>query len=133
MDKVELVRAIPLFGELDERAIQAVAALARERDAHAGEVLMREGDPGETFLVIVDGTVRVERGGEPVRSMMAGGFLGEVALVEHGPRTATASCVTDCRLLEIGAHEFERLIATFPDVRTKILTAMARRTRTTGS
>src|SRR5919112_686621 len=122
MDKVDLVRALPLFAELDERALQAVAALARERDADAGEVLMQEGEPGETFLAIVDGTVRVERDGKAIRSMMAGGFLGEVALVEHGPRTATAVCVTDCRLLEIGSHEFERLIATFPDVRTKVLT-----------
>jgi CRP-like cAMP-binding protein len=133
MDKVELVRGVPLFAELDERALQAVAALARERSALAGEVLMQEGDPGETFLVIIDGTVRVEHGGRAVRSMTAGGFLGEVALVERGPRTATAVCVTDCRLLEIGAHEFERLVATFPDVRSKLLGAIGRRTRTTGS
>ena len=129
-DKVALLRTVPLFADLDDRALQAIATLAREHDASAGDVLMREGEPGETFLVIVAGTIRVEQAGRDVRSMTAGGFLGEVALLEHGPRTATASCVTACRLLSIGRFEFDRLLATFPDVRTKILAALARRSRT---
>jgi CRP-like cAMP-binding protein len=131
-DRIALLRAVPLFAELDERSLQAIAVLARERDAAAGEVLMREGDPGDDFMVIVEGTVHVEQAGRPVRSMLAGGFLGEVALVEHAPRTATATCVTDCRLLTLGHFEFDRLMATFPDVRTKVLAAMARRTRAGG-
>jgi CRP-like cAMP-binding protein len=132
-EKVELLRAVPLFAELEERQLQAIATLARERDAAAGEVLMREGEPGDTFIVIGDGTVRVERSGETVRSMVAGGFLGEVALVEGGPRTATATCVTDCRILTLGRFEFERVLATFPDVRDKVLAAIARRTHTAGT
>jgi CRP/FNR family cyclic AMP-dependent transcriptional regulator len=129
-DKVALLRAVPLFAELDERSLQAVATLAREVDVAAGEVLMREGEPGETFLVIASGTVRVEQAGHSVRSMMAGGFLGEIALLEHGPRTATSSCVTDCRLLSVGHFEFDRLMARFPEVRTKVLAAFVRRSRT---
>jgi CRP/FNR family transcriptional regulator, cyclic AMP receptor protein len=131
-DKVALLRAVPLFADLDPRSLQAIALLAREREARPGEVLMREGEPGDEFVVIVEGTVHVERAGEPVRSMLAGGFLGEVALVEHAPRTATATCVTACRLLTLGHFEFDRLLATFPDVRTRILAAMARRTHASG-
>jgi CRP-like cAMP-binding protein len=55
-----------------------------------------------------------------------------VALVEHAPRTATATCMTACRLLTLGHFEFDRLLATFPDVRTRILAAMARRTHASG-
>jgi CRP-like cAMP-binding protein len=131
-DRIALLRAVPLFADLDERSLQAIALLARERDAAAGEVLMREGDPGDDFMVIVDGTVHVEQAGKAVRSMLAGGFLGEVALVEHAPRTATATCVGGCRLLTLGHFEFDRLMATFPEVRTKVLGAMARRTRASG-
>jgi CRP/FNR family transcriptional regulator, cyclic AMP receptor protein len=131
-DKVALLRAVPLFADLDPRSLQAIALLAREREARPGEVLMREGEPGDEFVVIVEGTVHVEQAGEPLRSMLAGGFLGEVALVEHAPRTATATCVTACRLLTLGHFEFDRLLATFPDVRTKILAAMARRTHASG-
>lgn len=131
-DKAALLRAVPLFADLDARSIQAIALLAREREARPGEVLMREGEPGDEFVVIVEGTVHVEQAGEPVRSLLAGGFLGEVALVEHAPRTATAKCVTACRLLTLGHFEFDRLLATFPDVRTKVLAAMARRTHASG-
>jgi len=128
-DRVAALRGVPLFAGLDERSLQAVAVLGHPVDARAGDVLILEGEPGESFYVIVDGTVRVEHGDRTVRSLTAGGFLGEVALVEHGPRTATATCVTDCRLLEIRRHEFERLMATMPDVSRRIRTAVERRGR----
>jgi CRP/FNR family cyclic AMP-dependent transcriptional regulator len=130
-DKVALLRAVPLFTELDERSLQAIAMLAHERHVSAGEVLMREGEPGEEFVVIVDGTVHVAQHGQAVRSLMPGGFLGEVALIEHAPRTATATCVTDCDLVVLRRFEFDRLLATFPEVRTKILAALGRRTHGT--
>jgi len=128
-DKLALLRGVPLFAGLEERSLQAVAMLAREVWAKAGEVLILEGEPGDAFYVIVDGTVRVEHGDRTIRSMTAGGFLGEIALVEHGARTATATCVTDCRLLEIKRHEFERLIDTMPAVHRRVRAAIERRGR----
>jgi CRP-like cAMP-binding protein len=128
-DKLAVLRGVPLFAGLDERSLQAVALLARETSARAGEVLMLEGEPGDELLVIVEGTVRIELGDRTVRSMTAGGFLGEIALVDHRPRTATATCVTDCRLLEIRRHEFERLIQTMPSVHRRIQAAIERRAR----
>lgn len=128
-DELALLRGVPLFAGLEERSLQAVAMLAREVWAKAGEVLILEGEPGDAFYVIVDGTVRVEHGDRTIRSMTAGGFLGEIALVEQGARTATATCVTDCRLLEIKRHEFERLIETMPAVHRRIRAAIERRGR----
>jgi CRP/FNR family cyclic AMP-dependent transcriptional regulator len=128
-DKVAALRGVPLFAGLDDRSLQAVAILAREISAPVGEILILEGEPGDSFYVILDGTIRVEHGDRTVRSMTAGGFLGEIALVERGARTATATCVTDCRLLEIKRHEFERLMDTMPAVHRRIRTAMERRAR----
>ena len=128
-DKVAALRRAPLFAGLDDRSVQAVAVLAREVSARADEVLLLEGEPGDAFYVIVDGTIRVEHGDRTIRSMTAGGFLGEIALVEHGARTASATCVTDCRLLEIKRHEFERLMDTMPEVRRRIRAAIERRGR----
>jgi CRP-like cAMP-binding protein len=128
-DRVAVLRGVPLFAGLDERSLQAVAILARDVGAKAGEVLILEGEPGDAFYVILDGTVRVEHGDRTVRSMTAGGFLGEIALVEQGPRTATATCVTDCRLLAIRRHEFDRLMETMPDVSRRIRVAIERRPR----
>ena len=128
-DRVAALRGVPLFADLDERGLQAVAILARELATKAGDVLTLEGEPGDAFYVIVDGTIRVEHGDRTVRSMTAGGFLGEIALVEGGARTATATCITDCRLIEIRRHEFERLVETMPEVRARIRAAIARRSR----
>ena len=130
-DKVAILRGVPLFADLDERSLQAVAILAHEAEFQAGDVLMVEGEAGEEFYVIVDGTVRIEQGDRTIRSLTAGGFLGEIALVDRRPRTATATCVTDVRLLEIRAHEFERLLQTLPAVHARVGAAILRRERTT--
>ncbi len=125
--KVDLIAQVPLFSTLDRRSMEAVATLAREVTLPVGTVLMREGEPAESFYVIVAGTIRVERAGAPIRSLTDGGFLGEIALVEQGERTATATCVTDCQLLVLGGFEFDRVMATFPDIRTRVSAAVARR------
>lgn len=126
-DKLDRLARLPLFASLDQRSLQAVAALAREIAVPAGTVLMREGEPADTFYLILEGTIHVERAGSPVRSMSGGGFLGEIALVEDGERTATATCATDCRLLALGRFEFGRVMSTFPDVRSRIEAAVRRR------
>ena len=128
-DKEQLLRGIPLFADLDARAIQAVAVLAHETAFKAGDVVMLEGEPGDAFFVIVDGTVRIERGDRAIRSLTAGGYLGEIALYERRPRTGTATCLTDVRLLMIRAHEFERLMQTLPAVDRRIRAAVDRRSR----
>ena len=130
-DRIALLRDVPLFADLDERGVQAVAVLATDAAFPAGELLMLEGEPGDAFFVIVDGTVRIEHGGRTIRSLTAGGYLGEIALYERKPRTATATCVTNVRALRIRAHEFERLMATMPDVDRRIRAAVERRSRIT--
>ena len=131
--KLELLKAVPLFADLDERSLDAVGVLAREVEVPEGRVLMLEGEPGEAFYVIVEGTIRVERAGGVARSMTAGGFLGEIALLEGGPRTATATCVSDCRLLVIQRHEFDRLMSALPHIERRIRTASARRPHAQGA
>jgi CRP-like cAMP-binding protein len=126
-DKLEVLRGVPLFADLDERSLQAVALLAREVGFKAGDTVMLEGETGDQFYVIVDGTVRIERGGRAVRSMTPGGFLGEIALLEQRPRTATATATTDVRALAIRSHEFERLMTTLPEVLRRIRAAVDRR------
>ena len=129
IDKLAILRGVPLFADLDDRSLQAVAILARERSHPAGDVLMLEGEPGHEFYVIADGTVRIEKGGRTLRSMTAGGFLGEIALVEKRPRSATATCTSDVTLLALRRHEFDRLLETMPAVHRRVRAAIDRRER----
>lgn len=128
-DRLAPLRDVPLFADLDARGLQAVAVLARETNVLAGEAIMLEGEPGDAFYVILDGMVRVEKGGRAIRSMTRGGFIGEIALLDGRARTASAVAVTDARLLRLGQHEFDRLVDTFPEVRTKVQAAIRRRLR----
>jgi CRP-like cAMP-binding protein len=128
-DKLEVLRGVPLFADLEERTLQAVAVLAHEVSFKAGEVFMLEGEPGDAFYILTDGIVRIERGDRAIRSMTAGGFLGEIALLEQRPRTATATATTDVSALEIRSHEFDRLMDTLPAVHRRIRAAVDRRAR----
>jgi CRP-like cAMP-binding protein len=127
MNRTAILARVPIFAKLEGRSMEAVATLARVVSAPAGTVLLHEGESAGSFYVIVTGTVHVERAGAFLRSMSDGGFLGEIALIEGTDRTATATCATDCELLEFGAFEFSRVMATFPDVRTRVESALARR------
>jgi CRP-like cAMP-binding protein len=129
MDKTKLLSQVPLFAHLDGRALAQLATMVDEVDVGGGTVLMTEGRSGSEFFVIVEGTVDITRGGSHVRFLAAGDFLGEIALVDHGPRTATATTTSACRLLVLAHREFDTLIADDAGVRAAVLQALAERVR----
>ena len=126
-DKTGILARLLIFARLDARSLEAIASLARIVSIPAGTVLMYEDEPAESFYVIVTGTVHVERDGKFVRSMSDGGFLGEIGLVKETTHTATLTCTTACELVQLGRHEFGRVMARFPDVGTRVDAAVARR------
>jgi len=127
--KLELLRRVPLFSRLNQKGLETIGQLADEVDVAAGTELCREGRSGDAFYVVIDGTVRIERGGVRVNSLGSGDFLGEIALVDGGPRTATAVTESPTRLLVVGHREFHTLLEDFPGVRLAILEALAERVR----
>lgn len=131
--KRDAIRRVPMFARLGDRQLEEIARLADEVDVPAGRVLMREGATGDEFLVILEGQVSVDRGGSLVRALGPGDFLGEISLIDHGPRSATATCGTACRLLVLAHREFNTLLADFPDIERQILVALAERVRTLDS
>lgn len=127
--KLELLRRVPLFAALGKRDIEEVGRLAEEVDVRAGKVLMRQGETGDEFFVIVDGSVAIERDGATIKVLGPGDFLGEIALVDGGPRTATATVETDSRLLVLAHREFHSLMDRQAAVRDCVLRALAQRVR----
>ncbi len=127
----DVLRAVPLFEGMTDRSVDEIAALAAETDYPAGAILVREGDPGDTFIVIVDGRATVDRGGEPIAEMSGGDFLGEISLIDHRPRSATVIAVEPIHALVVRCDGFDRLMNDYPAVRLGILTALTRRLRRT--
>jgi CRP-like cAMP-binding protein len=127
--KLAMLHKVPLFAGLKQRELEEIGRLCDEVDMAAGHVMTREGAAGNEFFVIVDGQVRVERGGTLKATLGPGQFFGEIALVDHSPRTATVTCDTDCRLLLLGHHEFHSLMDSRPEIRLVVLESLARRLR----
>ena len=127
--KLELLRGVPLFAGLDQEALEAIGKIAEEREVDAGTALTHEGRHEGYFFVIVSGTVRIERGGKVINTMHDGDFLGEIALLDGGPRTATAVAETACRLLVMTYQRFQQLLDTAPEVRTAVMEEVGQRLR----
>ena len=128
-DKIELLRQVPLFAAQGERGLDEIARLVRVVDVPAGRALTREGEPGSDFFVIAEGSVRIERQRQVLRRLGPGDFLGEIALIDGGPRTATATTETNAQLLVIAPGEFGVLMERFPDIQATVLRALAERIR----
>ena len=128
-EKLAVLRSVPLFVGLDDSELKAVGGLTTEVDVPAGHELAREETFGDEFYMILDGSVRIHRAGSTIRTLGPGDFLGEIALIDHGRRTASATAETDCRLLVLGHREFHSLLDVQPDIRVHVLEALARRVR----
>ena len=103
---VDLLREVEAFRALPMTAIERVAAGARPASFAAGSVLMREGEPGDQFVVIEDGEVEVSIGGHGVHRMGHGSGLGEIALVRRSARTATVTALTPISCFCVDAPTF---------------------------
>ena len=128
-EKLELLKTVPLFATCDAREIERLGMLVEEVDLPAGRVLFTEGETADELFIIVSGQVRVERDGAVLANRGPGEFFGEIALVAGGPRTATATCVTPCRLLVVVRHDFHSLMDEFPALKMRVLETLAARVR----
>jgi CRP/FNR family cyclic AMP-dependent transcriptional regulator len=125
----ELLRSVPLFTGMTDTAIESVGGLAHEVEFAEGEALVRQGEEGDTFLVIAQGRARVVQDGEKLRDLGPGDYLGEIALIDGGPRTATVTALEPVRALVVERSDFRRLIDDFSAVRFHVLTALTQRIR----
>jgi hypothetical protein len=105
------LRANALFAPLPLTSIDRLAEAARPVRYAQGEVLMRQGDPGDTYLQITDGTVAIEVDGRQVSTCGPGDGIGEIALLREVPRTATAIATTAVAGYVLACEDFLAAIA----------------------
>ncbi len=127
--KLELLARVPLFAGCSRSAVNAIASLVDEVDVPDGKVLLQQGAMAHEFFLILEGRVRMERDGHVLGHLGPGEFMGEIALIDKGPRTATATAEGPGRVGVLAPREFHSLLDTHPDVRMAVLQALARRVR----
>lgn len=125
--KREALKRSPLFEDLSRKELAELAKLTEDVDAPPGTALCEEGRAGREFFVIMEGEVEITQRGKRVGTLGSGDFLGEIALVEDVPRTATAIARTSIRFFVMTRRSFQRLLDSNPQVERKVLRALARR------
>ncbi len=135
MDEPELLRTVPIFAELSEVDIQALARLTTRRRYPKDTVVFFENEQGDTLFMILEGRVRVtilgDDGREVILSVLSpGDFFGEIALLDNEPRSATAIAAEDSELLLLQRNEFQGAMSENPSISgalIRVLTARLRR------
>jgi CRP-like cAMP-binding protein len=113
-DVVDRLLADPVLAPLPATAIERLAREAGHSHVVAGATVVREGDPGDRYYLVVSGALDVRLRGNLLRTLDAGHSFGEVALLRDVPRTATVMAVEDCELLWITRVEFLTLVTGHP-------------------
>ena len=111
---ISFLRRMPIFAPLDAPAIERIAAHVSPVHANAGEPIVREGEAGDTFYMIVEGEAVVTRDGEHVVDRSPGDSFGEIALLRDVPRTATVTATTAMTVLTLERDPFLEAVTGHP-------------------
>jgi len=127
----ELFATVPLFRGLKSEELKAIASLSKEMRFQAGETIVKEGDAGLGFYIIIEGQAVVRRKNKTITKLGRGSFFGEMALFDNQPRSAdvVAAELTKCQVLL--RWNFWSLVSKNKEVVRGLFQEMARRLRAT--
>ncbi len=126
---VDHLASLPLFSSCSKRELQRIARAGDEVTVDAGKELVDQGDIGREAFVILSGTASVRRNGRKIATLGPGDPFGELALLDHGPRTASVVAESELRLFVLTARRFNAVLDEAPGLSRKLLGALASRAR----
>jgi len=124
---IDLLERVPIFQGLDHRELERIASSMKQRTFNAGDTVTAEGQGGVGFFVIESGEAKVTIGGRDRRTLGAGDYFGEVALLTDSPRTATITAETDLRCYGMTSWDFKPLVESHSSIAWKLLQTMAKK------
>ena len=126
---LEHLRNVNLFQGCSTKELERIAKASDEITMPAGSLIVDQGQTGREAFIVLEGTVTVKRNGKKLGSYGPGTIIGELSLLDHGPRTATVTCDTDCDLLLLDQRHFMGVLDTVPAIAHKLLATLAGRIR----
>jgi len=136
VERYSILKHVPLFAELANGELEIVAAQSRRKKYPKGSIIFHEGDHGDYLCVILSGRVKVSLLGASgqeaiVRILERLDFLGEIALIDDAPRSATVSALEATEVLEVAREPFLALVRQHPEIALKVMAQLARALRRT--
>jgi len=126
---LEHLRNVPLFAGCTTKDLERIARASDEISMPAGSLIVDQGQTGREAFIVLTGEVAVKRNGKKVGTFGSGTVVGELSLLDHGPRTATVVCETDCTLLLLDQRHFIAVLDDVPALAHKLLATLAGRIR----
>lgn len=128
-DHLDHLARVSLFAGADRKELGEIAKLTTELPLAAGSTLVQQGDLGREAFVVVEGEAVASIDGSEVAVLGPGDCIGEIALLDKGPRSATVVARTDMSVLVLDPREFKGLLLQVPAIAIKVATALAERVR----
>jgi CRP-like cAMP-binding protein len=123
--QIENLQKVTLFSGCTKRDLQHVAKAGDVITMTDGTTIVDQGQMGREAFVILSGSVAVRRGGRKITTLGEGDVVGELSLLDHGPRTATAICEGDCTLFVLDQRHFRKVLEDQPQIMFKLLGTLA--------
>ena len=127
--KTRALAGVELFAHCGPRDLEFVASRTDEVDVAAGHQLVLQGQPGDTFFVLLSGEASVDVDGQHRRALGPGDFFGEISMLDRGPATATVITTTPARLMVMSHSQFRDAIKGNDDLLANVMAAMGERLR----
>jgi CRP/FNR family transcriptional regulator, cyclic AMP receptor protein len=127
--RIDLLRTVALFDGVDPDGLARIADRAIEVDFPADRTIVRQGEVGTGFFLVVSGRARVVRDGATIAELGPGDFFGELSLLDGQPRIATVTAEVPTSCLALASWEFEALLEAQPRLAIAILRGVAHRLR----
>lgn len=126
---LEHLRTVALFSSCSLKELEKIAKAADEITVGEGHLLCDQGSTGREVFVLLSGSAEVSRNGQKVTVVGPGTMIGELSLLDHGPRTASVTTNSACTLLVIDQRSFAGVLADVPTLSRKLLSTLATRIR----
>ena len=127
--RIAALSSIKLFEACSKKELEKIASITTEADYEPGAILCTEGVVGDECFIVLDGKAAVTIDGAEIAVLGEGSIVGELGLLDPGPRTATVTAQTPMHALVLGRTEFTTMLYSTPDVVRRILVSVARRLR----
>lgn len=126
---LDSLRKVSLFSSCSNKDLEKISKAGDEVVLTAGSLVVDQGQTGREAFVILKGSATVRRNGKKVATLGPGAVVGELSLLDHGPRTASVVADTDCTVLVISQRQFLGVIDAIPALSHKLLATLAGRIR----
>ena len=128
---VEMLEKVPLWSGLSKKELKSMVRVSKERRFESGDTIVKKGEGGIGFYLIIDGTVEIRSDGNTLSKLGPGQFFGEMSVLDNQPRSADVVTVQPSRVLILTAWDFKGLISAKPRIALKMLQELVRRLRNT--